>query len=147
MRSSEVRCPGPLELRPVSVRVLDPETPLPAVELDRLFGTRLPSDRRQPLVRCPRIVASCGDRIVGVAAYENLAGETRVLEFGVDDQAPGGTLGVANAVLDALELGCVARGAYRLVLSSRASAVGPVLWQRGYSRVGGGAGGWLKTLL
>lgn len=146
MRSSEAQCPGPLELRPVSVRVVDPEAPLPAVELDRLFGTRLPSDRREPLVRCPRIVASCGDRIVGVAAYENLVGETRVLEFGVDNEAPGGTPGVANAVLDALELACLARGAHRLILTSRASAVGPVLWQRGYSRVGGDAGSWLKTL-
>ena len=123
----------------VSVSIVDPEAPLPTAEVDRLFGPDLSAARRRCLLAFPRIVAACGPRIVGLAAYEHLTGEVRVYEFGIDPRGPCRIPEVAGVVLDALELACLACGAHRLVLTARAATAGPVLWKRGYSKIGGGS--------
>jgi hypothetical protein len=70
----------------MQVKVLGPDcAPLSATDLRRLFrGRRLTPARRDRLAQSGRVVAACGSRTVGVAAYDRADGELRVHEFGVD---------------------------------------------------------------
>src|SRR5512142_1709822 len=117
----------------MQVKVLGPDcAPLSAADLRRLFkGRRLTPARRDRLAQSGRVVAMCGSRTVGVAAYDRADGELRVHEFGIDTTS---TLcaddQVANALLDALEVTCLAGGGRRLVLLPRAAIAAPLLRRR-----------------
>jgi hypothetical protein len=92
------------------------------------------------------VVAAFGSRVVGVAGYERADGEVRVHEFGVDEGAAGCTLDqVATALLDALEVACLAGGGRRLVLLPRAALTGDLLRSRGFQPIAEGcAGSWFE---
>jgi hypothetical protein len=84
-------------------------------------------------------------RVVGLAAYERSEGEVRVYELGMDTESSCGTDEIANSLLDALELACMASGARRLLLMPRA-VLSPTLTRcRGYVTMGeGGPGAWVQ---
>ena len=132
---------------PMQVRVVGPEStgPTPA-DLRRLFrGRRLTPARRQRLVESGRVMASCGGRIVGVAAYETVGAELRVHEFGVDPGSPCTEDQVAATLIEALETACLAGGGRRLVLLPRAVVVPALLRRRGFVTIGEGcAGSWFE---
>lgn len=142
--------PYPPSDAPLQVRVLAPEsTPLSPTDLRRLFvGQRLTRARRLHLSRCPRIVAERDGRPLGLAVYEQVGEELRVHEVGIDATAASGPYGVAAALLDALELACVAGGGRRLVLTPRVLSLAPDVERRGYRRaVERHASGWLQKTL
>jgi hypothetical protein len=128
-------------------RVLGPDGGgVAAADLRRLFrGQRMNAARRNRLEQGGRILAMCGMRVVGLAAYERSEGEVRVYELGMDTESSCGTDEIANSLLDALELACMASGARRLLLMPRA-VLSPTLTRcRGYVTMGeGGPGAWVQ---
>jgi hypothetical protein len=132
---------------PMHFRVLGPDTggvSLP--DLRRLFrGQRLTLARRSRLDHAGRMIALCGSRVVGLAAYERSDRELRVEEIGIDARSACTPDVIADGLLDALELGCVAGSVRRLVLMPRAGLVGDVLQRRGYTAfTQGAAGTWYE---
>lgn len=129
------------------VRVLGPDGGGPSVaDLRRLFrGQRMSAIRRSRLEQSGRILALCGTKVVGLAAYERSDRDVRVVEVGMDLESPCGGEGISNGLLDALELACLASGARRLVLLPRALFPAAVLSRRGYAAIAdGGAGSWFE---
>jgi len=118
-------------------------------DLERLFrGQELTPARKHWLAKCRRIVATWGDRVVGMAAYRQVDGEFRVLEFGLDAERICCPAHVADALLESIELGCLAAGGRRVVLTPRAIAAAAVLKERHYATVTEGcAGAWFEKSL
>jgi hypothetical protein len=132
---------------PMQFRVLGPDsTGLSPTDLRRLFpGQRLTAARRNRLKQGGRILALCGVRVVGLAAYERTERELRVGEVGADPDSACGTDAIANGLLDALELACLAGGVHRLVLLPRAGLADSILRRRGYTAVAEvAAGTWFE---
>jgi hypothetical protein len=124
-------------------RVLGPDMGgVSAADLRRLFsGQRLSRARRQRLEHEARILALCGHRVVGLAAYDRTDRELRVEEFGIDTASTCPPAEIADGLLDALELGCVAGSVRRLVVMPRAGLFDAVLKKRGYTPIAGAAAG------
>jgi len=118
-------------------RVLGPDTGgVSAADLRRLFrGQRLTPARRSRLQQGSRILALCGRRVVGLAAYDRSDRELRVDEVGLDATSACRPAEIADGLLDALELGCVAGSVRRLVLLPRTGLMDDVLHRRGYTAV------------
>ena len=118
-------------------RVLGPDTGgVSAADLRRLFrGQRLTPARRSRLQQGSRILALCGRRVVGLAAYDRSDRELRVDEVGLDATSACAPAEIADGLLDALELGCVAGSVRRLVLLPRTDLMDDVLHRRGYAAV------------
>jgi hypothetical protein len=121
-------------------RVLGPDSgSVAAADLRRLFkGQKVDAARRNRLTQGGRILAMCGQRVVGLAAYERSEGEVRVYDIGMDAGSICGTDEIANSLLDALELACMASGARRLLLLPRAMLNGTLTRGRGYVTMGEG---------
>jgi len=134
---------------PVKVRVVGPDAAcLTPTDLRRLFrGRRLTAARRERLANSGRVLAACGTRIVGLAAYERTDGELRVHEFAVDATTPCAGDEIATALLDALEMACLAGGGRRLILLPRAASADHLLRARGFVPIAeGSAGSWFEKL-
>jgi hypothetical protein len=134
---------------PMQVRVVGPESAgLTPTDLRRLFrGRRLTPARRDRLAASGRVTATCANRVVGVAAYERVDLELRVHEFGVDASSPAAVEPVASALLDALEVACLAGGGRRLVLLPRAAISAAMLRDRGFVNIAEGcAGSWYEKI-
>jgi hypothetical protein len=119
---------------PLQIRVLGPDVGSPArTDLRRLFpGQRLSAARKNRLEHGGRVVALCGSRVVGLAAYESVDRELRVWDMGVDPQPACEAAVIAGELLDALELACMAGGARRIVLLPRTGLEEAELQRRGY---------------
>jgi hypothetical protein len=131
----------------MQVKVVGPDcAPLSAADLRRLFrGRRLTPARRDRIAQSGRVVAACGNRTVGVAAYDRAGGELRVHEFAADTTSLCAEDEVVNALLDALEVACLAGGGRRLVLLPRAAIAGSLLRRRGFVTIAEGcAGSWFE---
>ncbi len=117
-------------------------------DLRRLFhGRHLTPARRARLRNSGRVVAACGKRVVGLAAYERADADLRVHEFGVDDSAPCRMDEIASVLLEALEVTCLAGGGRRLVLLPRAATAEHLLRVRGFLQVAAGcAGSWFEKI-
>lgn len=139
--------PGRPSDAPMHFRVLGPDVGgVTLADLRRLFkGQRLTAARRGTLESGGRILALCDAAVVGLAAYERNDRELRVLEFGVDIDSPCGGAVIANGLLEALELGCVAGDIHRLIVQPRAGHLDAVLNLRGYRPVSQTAAGiWFE---
>lgn len=115
-------------------------------DLRRLFrGRRLTAACRGSLERGGRILALCGSRVVGLAAYEQTDRELRVADMGIDQESACGTDAIADGLLDALELACVAGTVRRLTLPPGAGLADHVLRRRGYAPIAEVASGtWFE---
>ena len=122
---------------PMHYRVLGPDTGgVSVADLRRLFrGQRLTMARRTRLEQESRILALCGKRVVGLAAYDRSDRELRVQEVGIDTSSDCAPTQIADGLLDALELGCVAGSVRRLVLPPRTGVFDDVLQRRGYTAI------------
>jgi hypothetical protein len=132
---------------PMHFRVLGPDTGgVSLADLRRLFrGQRLSLARRSRLEQGGRMLALCGSRVVGLAAYDRSDRELRVEEVGIDAESACAPAVIADGLLDALELGCVAGSMRRLVLLPRVGLVDEVLKRRGYAAIAhGSAGTWFE---
>ena len=137
----------PLVATPMHFRVLGPDNGgVASTDLRRMFrGQRLTAARRSRLAQGGRILAMCGSRVVGMAAFDRADGELRVYEIGMDPESSCGTDEIANGLLDALELACMASGARRLLLLPRAVLNATLTRRRGYVTIGeGGPGAWVQ---
>ena len=134
---------------PVKLRVVGPDAAcLSSADLHRLFrGRSLTPARRARLLNGGRVLAACGTRVVGLAGYERSDGELRVHEFAVDSTAPSPADEIATALLDALEMACLAGGGRRLVLLPRAASATHLLRARGFVPIAeGSAGSWFEKV-
>ena len=124
-------------IAPMHYRVLGPDTGgVSVADLRRLFrGQRLTRARRSRLEQGSRILALCGRRVVGLAAYDRSDRELRVDEIGIDATSACAPAEIADGLLDALELGCVAGSVRRLVLLPRTNLMDDVLHRRGYTAI------------
>ena len=132
---------------PMHYRVLGPDTGGVSVgDLRRLFrGQRLTPARRARLEQGSRILALCGRRVVGLAAYDRSDRELRVEAVGIDTESDCAPAAIADGLLDALELGCVAGSVRRLVLLPKAGLFDDVLQRRGYTAIARvAAGTWYE---
>jgi hypothetical protein len=122
---------------PMHFRVLGPDTGgVSVADLRRLFrGQRMTLARRSRLEHGGRILALCGRRVVGLAAYDRSDREIRVEELGIDTSSACAPAQIADGLLDALELGCVAGSVRRLVLLLKTNLTDDVLRKRGYTAV------------
>ncbi|MEI6667667.1 MAG: hypothetical protein WCP29_05880 [Acidobacteriota bacterium] len=128
-------------------RMFGPDSGGPAQpDLRRLFrGQRMTAARRARLGESGRILAMGGTRVVGLAAYERTEREVRVTELGFDLDSAYGADQIADGLLDALELACMASGARRLVLLPRATVAEALLRRRGYKALSAGISGrWFE---
>ena len=130
-------------MAPMCFRVLGPDAAgVSVADIRRLFkGQRLSPARRGRLERGGRILALCGRRVVGLAAYDRSDRELRVEEVGLDTTSACPPAAIADGLLDALELGCVAGSVRRLLLMPRVGALDEVLQRRGYTAIPKGPGG------
>lgn len=132
---------------PLHFKVLGPDVGGPALaDLRRLFrGQRLVAARRNRLSQGGRILALCGTRAVGIAAFDRVDRDVRVYELGMDPESACGVDEIEDGLLDALELACMASGARRLVLLPRATPNRTVARRRGYVTMGEGtSGAWME---
>ena len=129
---------------------------LSEADLRRLFaGGSLTAARLDRLRAWPRVMVTCGTRIVGVATCLKVDAELRVPDVGLDTSeterplAGGagiecGVREILNALLDAVELTSLAGGCTRIVLSPPKVSLF-FLERRGYRRVDERcAGGWIE---
>jgi hypothetical protein len=133
----------------VRLRVVGPDAAcLSPADLRRLFGGRsLTPARRARILNGGRVLAACGTRVVGLAGYEQSGEDLRVHEFGLDATAPCPADEIATALLDALEMACLAGGGRRLVLLPRAASASHLLRARGFVPIAeGSAGSWFEKV-
>lgn len=137
------------EVNPLEVRVNGPDCePLTAADLRRLFpGSALTQDRLNRLREWPRVVVTCGERVVAVATCQKTEVELRVPEIGMDPGCECNERDVLNALLDAIELAGLAGGCRRVVLMPPRGSLG-FIERRGYLRISERcAGGWIEKTL
>jgi len=131
-----------------SIRVLGPYAPITSDDLDRVFsgnGRRPVGARLERLTACSKILVLHQSRVLGIVAYENHEDELRVHELAIADETESDPERIVDVALHALEVTCLAAGARRLVVTSRAGSCRPPLWQRGFVRIDEGcAGTWLE---
>ena len=70
-----------------------------------------------------------------LAAYDRSDRELRVQEVAIDTSSDCAPTQIADGLLDALELGCVAGSVRRLVLPPRTGVFDDVLQRRGYTAI------------
>lgn len=158
-------------MRPLTSRSGQPESPAMEVrvcggdcepmsdaDLRRLFpGSSLTQARLDRLRDLPRVLVIMGDRTVGAATCQKVEAELRVPDLGVETSVGGLRLvggppqprerEVINALLDAVEVACLASGCSRIVLSPPKVPLA-FLERRGYRRVDERcAGGWVEKIL
>ncbi|MBI1875025.1 MAG: hypothetical protein HYZ58_10900 [Acidobacteria bacterium] len=126
------------------IRVLGPDKHAVAVaDLTRLFrDAALSPGRGVRVMEGPCLVAVCGERVVGAAAYHRTDMELRVTDLGVSPDCDCRRENIVCALLDALELACLAGGSDRLVLRVPDDLPGSLLQRRGYLMTNGCEGRW-----
>jgi hypothetical protein len=158
MRPLSIRSGQP-ESSPIEVRVCGGDCePMSDADLRRLFpGSSLTQARLDRLRDLPRVLVIMGDRTVGAATCQKVESELRVPDLGVDTSVGGLRLvggppqprerEVINALLDAVEVACLASGCFRIILSPPKVPLA-FLERRGYRRVDERcAGGWVEKIL
>jgi hypothetical protein len=91
---------------------------------------------------------ACGPRAIAVATYQRHDTELRVPDLALDAELPCSVSDAANALLDALELACLAAGCRRIVILPPAASAAALLRRRGYLAVDQGcAGSWVEKTL
>jgi hypothetical protein len=98
--------------------IVGPEVePLPAGDLRRLFAAGMLSARRHDrLAHCARVMATCNGHVVGLATYVKVDAELQVPDLAIDRQATCRAQDVLGAILDGLELACLAGGGHRILV-------------------------------
>lgn len=147
------------EASPIDVRVCGGDCePMSDADLRRLFpGSALTQARLDRLRELPRVLVIMGERTVGTATCQKVEDELRVPDLGVDVTTGGLRLvggqplprerEIINALLDAIEIACLAAGCSRIILSPPKVSLG-FLERRGYRRVDEQcAGGWLEKVV
>lgn len=133
---------------PLQIRVLGPDKHAVALaDLTRLFpDTALVPGRSLRVLEGPCITAICGDTVVGAAAYHRADMDLRVTDLGVSTDCNCRRDAIVCALLDALELACLAGGSDRLVFRVPDDLSGSILQRRGYVITNGCEGRWAEKV-
>jgi hypothetical protein len=134
----------------VEVALVGPDGPgLGLSELRRLFsGRTLSRARRDRLDTATKIVARQGHRVLGVAAYDCVGDELRVVEVALEPSPCLGPQDVLHQLLEAIELAALAGGCRRILLLPAAIVAASQLERLGFTMVNEScAGGWLEKRL
>lgn len=132
---------------PLSVQVLGPDASERGVaDARRLLSVNSSGRvRRDRLAHATHVVARCGAQVVGVAAYERVGVELRVLEMVVDPATAVCHTDIIGQLLAALETAALAGGCLRVVLLPAAVLAAAALETLGYRVMSEGVlGGWLE---
>lgn len=132
---------------PLQVQVLGPDAnDRHVAEVRRLLSLRSSGRfRRDRLAHATRVVARCGPQVVGVAAYERVGAELRVLEMVIESATTVCPGEVIAQLLSALEMAALAGGCRRVVLLPAAVLAASTLEPLGYRVMSDGTvGGWLE---
>lgn len=132
---------------PLHVQVLGPDAnDRGLADVRRLLSLRSSGRfRRDRLAHATRVVARCGAQVVGVAAYERVGAELRVLEMVVESAPAVCPTEVIAQLLSALEMAALAGGCRRVVLLPAAVLAASALEPLGYRVMSESAlGGWLE---
>lgn len=132
---------------PLQVQVLGPDaSDRGPADVRRLLSLRSSGRfRRDRLAHATRVVARSGVHVVGVAAYERVGAELRVLEMVVESATTVCHTDVIAQLLSALEMAALAGGCRRVVLLPAAVVAATALEPLGYRvMTEGGLGGWLE---
>lgn len=154
---SGLSVPPQPELEGLDVRVTGPDCDvLSDADLRRLFpGGALTEPRLNRLREWPRVVIVFDGRVVGAATCQKSEGEMRVPDLGIDAPRPAcgrpsvrcGERDIVNALLDAVELACIAGGCRRVIISPPRMSLA-FLERRGYRGVNERcAGSWIEKTL
>lgn len=129
---------GPGTARPLCLRIVDPaRESLTIADLQRLFSaSALTVERCERLWERPSLLVACNDRVVGIASYRWSDGELLVPDMGIDADSPCDQRAVIEALLEALELACMAGGRLRIALTGPQREIGAVAERRGYTANG-----------
>lgn len=128
------------------IRVLGPDKhPVALADLTRLFpDAALSPGRGVRVMDGPCVVAVCGERVVGAAAYHRTGVDLRITDLGVAPDCDCRRDDIVCALLDALELACLAGGSDRVVLRVPDNLSGSLLQRRGYVITNGCEGRWAE---
>jgi hypothetical protein len=121
---------------------------LPHLDLERLFGAQsLGAARLERLARWSRLIASCGRRPVAIVTYQSAAGEVRAPDFGLDATTDCDLDAIVSAIVQGLEIACLAAGARRVVIMPPRGGEHALL-RNGYAAVHEGcAGSWVEKAI
>jgi hypothetical protein len=131
----------------MQVRILGPDAEaLTAADLRRLFpGPAMNAARLERLNGWSRVIAACGARVVGLATYQRIDSDLRVPDFAIDTECTCRPADILHAIVDALELACLAAGCHHLVMTPPGASAQAVLNARGYATINEGCGGsWVE---
>lgn len=132
----------------MNIDVLDPGAPINSDDLDRVFrgnGKRPARQRFERETACPKMLVLDDSLVMALVVYEIHNDELRVHELATAFKTGCEPEKIVDAALDALELACLAGGAHRLVVTSRAGTWWPVLSRRGFTRIDERcAGSWFE---
>lgn len=92
----------------------------------------------------PCITARCGETVVGTASYHRADTELRVTDVDVTPDCGCRREDIVCALLDALELACLAGGCDRVVLRTSHTVSRALLQRRGYVVTNGCEGRWAE---
>jgi hypothetical protein len=140
------------DLLPLDVRLDGPDgEAVHDADLRRLFpGSTLTQARLDRLRSWPRVFVTLAGQLVAVATCQKTDGELRVPDVGIEVPPAGPRCSerdILNAVLDAVEVACIAGGCRRLVVNPPCASLG-FLERRGYVRVNERcAGGWIEKTI
>jgi hypothetical protein len=116
------------------LRIVEPGASSPTdADLRRLFRRRgLTRRRRARLLALPRILATHGERVVGLIAYDRTGDDLRVHELACAPDLDFSGRAVISQLLEWLELAAVAGGARRVLILPWAVPAGTTLDRAGY---------------
>jgi hypothetical protein len=119
-------------------------------DLRQLFpGSALTGVRLDRLRECPRVLVRCAGQVVAIATYQKSERELRVPDLGLCDPSDASCTRreIVNALIDGVELACIAAGCRRLVVNPPSMSLA-FLERRGYVRVNERcAGGWIEKTI
>jgi hypothetical protein len=147
MLAASPKLHGPAEDARFQVCVVDRDAALPSeADIKRLFGSSLAAaTRHDRLAHHPRLVVSCVGVPVGIAAYERIGDDLRVPEFVVARSVLCSNEEVAETLINALEIACLATGGRQVVVARVPGPVAKMLVRRGYQQVREDcAGSWFE---
>lgn len=121
---------------------------LPAADLVRLFGAQaLGAARLERLERWSRLIASCGHCPVAIVTYQGAGEEVRAPDFGLDVERACDVDRIVAAIVQGLEIACLAAGARRVVIMPPRGGE-HLLRRHGYAAVHEGcAGSWVEKAI
>lgn len=132
------------------IHVLGPDCQIPSfLDLaDLLAAKGLNRQQRERIARLPKVVATQGRHVVGLACFNRVDEEIRVQELFTHPDQHATSMAILRRLLEALELACLASGGHRVLVLPEAVLTASSLEELGYHEMCmRAAGPWLEKSL